>query len=357
MKTLRIGNRTIGGDAPCFIIAEGGINHNGDIRLALRLMDEAKKAGADAIKFQKRTVGDILTRQAFDAPYVGPNSYGRTYGEHRLKLELSATEWKRLIEHGRRIGILCFASAWDERSVDFLEKLGVPAYKVASADITNTPLLRYIAARQKPVFLSTGMSTMKEIDAAVKTVLRINPRLVLMHAVSAYPLDPPLANLRMIVTLRKRYPGVLIGYSGHEKSGLVISLGACLLGARVIERHFTLDRTMRGSDHTASLEPGGLSQLVEDIRKLEEAAGDGRKRIIAEERPIRAKLAKSITAAKPIRKGDVLRRSMLCMKSPGTGLPGSCMERLIGRVAKRDVPDDGQLPRESLKWPKRGSRK
>lgn len=352
IREIRIGNRIIGGDAPCFVVAEAGINHNGDIDLALKLIEEAKKAGADAIKFQKRTVRKIMTKQMFEKPYHGSNSYGQTYGEHRLRLELSESDWRRIFEHSRAAGILCFASAWDKDSVDFLEEFDIPVFKIASADLTNIPLLRYIASKQKPVILSTGMSTMEEINEAVHKILKINPQLIVMHCVSAYPFDAHLANLQMIKVLRRRYPDLVIGYSGHEKSGIVVSLGAVALGAKVIERHFTLDRHMKGSDHVASLEPHGLAELIADIRKIESALGDGMKRIYPEELPIRQKLGKSVTAARPIKKGDVITREMVTMKSPGTGLTGNYVDQLIGRVAEADITEDEQLPVEALQWPR-----
>lgn len=350
MKQISVIGRVIGGDAPCFVVAEVGINHNGDINIALKLIDEAVKAGADAIKFQKRSVHRILTKQAFDSPYNGPNSYGKTYGEHRLKLELADEEWSRIFEYSRAAGIICFASAWDEQSVDFLESFNIPMYKVPSADLTNIPLLRYIASKQKPVLLSTGMSTMEETDEAVREVLKVNSQVALMHCVSAYPLDTHLANLRTINLLQKRYPDLVIGYSGHEKSGIVVSLAAVALGAKVIERHFTLDRYMKGSDHLASLEPHGLGELIENIRKVESALGHYVKQVYTEELPNRQKLGKSVTAARLIRKGEVITRDALTMKSPGIGLKGKYLDDLVGRVAAMDIAQDGIIPIEALEW-------
>jgi len=349
--SFTVQGRWIGDDAPCFIVAEGGLNHNGDVNIALKLAAEAKRFGADAIKFQKRTIRKILTREAYDRPYVNENSYGVTYGEHREKLELSKGDWDRLFEYCRSIRLLCFASPWDEDSVDFLMSFDLPLFKVASADLTNLPLLRYIASKGCPVLLSTGMSTIDEVDVAVSTVQEINPDLGIMHCVSAYPFEAELANLRVIQTLAARYPDAVVGYSGHEKSGLVVSLAAVTLGAKIIERHFTLDHTMRGPDHAASLEVGGFSQLVESIRKVESALGDGVKRIHPFELPVRQKLAKSVTAACHIPRGTVLARDMLIMKSPGTGLSGWNMDRLSGRVAQLTLNEDEQLPPEALEWP------
>jgi len=353
MKQIRINDAIVGGDAPCFIVAEGGNNHNGDLDVALKLIEQAKAAGADAIKFQKRKVANIFTKVAFDSPYHGPNSYADTYGEHRNALELDDSKWDRIFEHSRTVGITCFASPWDEDSADFLEHHEVPAYKMASADLTNIPLLRHAASKKKPILLSTGMSTLVEIDTAVSEVLRINSQLIVMHCVSAYPFDEHMANLRMISTLKARYPDLIIGYSGHEKSGIVVSLGALALGAKVIERHFTLDRHMKGTDHIASLEPQGLQQLIGDIRKMESALGDGVKRIYDEELPIRRKLGKSVTAKRDMSKGTVLTKDELTMKSPGTGLPGYELDHFVGRVAQADIAKDYQFSVDELDWPKK----
>jgi sialic acid synthase len=349
--SFTVHGRRIGEDAPCFIVAEGGLNHNGDINIALKLAYEAKCIGADAIKFQKRNIRKILTREAFNRPYVNENSYGATYGEHREKLELSKEDWRKLFNYCRSIDLACFASPWDEDSVDFLMDFDLPLFKVGSADLTNLPLLRYIASKNRPVILSTGMSTIEEVDVAVGAVKEINPDVGILHCISAYPFDAEIANLRMIPTLAARYPDVVVGYSGHEKSGLVVSLAAVTLGAKIIERHFTLDRTMKGPDHAASLEVGGFSQLVEDIRKVESSLGDGIKRIHALELPIRQKLAKSVTAGRRIVEGSVLTREMLIMKSPGAGLSGWHLEKILGRIAQKTLEEDEQVPREALEWP------
>ena len=355
MPTIKVADRQIGDGHPGFIVAEAGLNHNGDLHIALRLIDAAKQAGADAVKFQKRTVEAILTREALDQPYAGSNSYGATYREHRLALELSNDEWRQLAEYCTRQGIIWFASPWDEESADFLESLDMPVYKIASADLTNIPLLSHVAAKGKPVIISTGMSTMEEIDAGVQAVLEHNPNLIVLHCVSAYPFEPELANLNMIPALAERFPDLVIGYSGHEKSGFVVSLGAALLGAHVIERHLTLDRTMKGPDHAASLEPHGFSQLVENVHKMEDARGDGVKRIYPEEVPIRTKLAKSVTAAQHIKRGSVITREDLTMKSPGDGLTGRFLLDLVGRVTARSIESDEQLPTEALEWPQGGN--
>jgi len=284
--TVTIGTRVIGGGRPAYVIAEIGLNHNGDVDLAKRLIDVAADAGADAVKFQKRTPEIATPEHMRDVPRETP--WGTmTYLDYRRRVEFDRAQYIEISDHALLRGLEWFASPWDVPSVAFLEELGVAAHKVASASLTDHALLRALADTGKPVILSTGMSTMAEIDAAV-SVLGTD-RLVLMHATSTYPMEPEEANLRMIPALRERFPGVPVGYSGHER-GLQISLAAVALGAVAVERHITLDRTMWGSDHAASLEPTGLTHLVRDIRVIESALGDGVKRVYPGELAPMAKL-------------------------------------------------------------------
>lgn len=281
-----IGARTIGPDKPCYVIAEIGLNHNGDVELAKQLIDVAADAGADAVKFQKRTPEISTPLHMRDQPRETP--WGMmTYLEYRYRVEFDREQYIEIGDHATLRGIDWFASPWDAPSVDFLDDLNVVAHKVASASLTDRELLERIARSGRTVILSTGMSTPEQIDRAIAVLG--TERLVLMHATSTYPLPPEEANLRAMVTLAERYPEVPVGYSGHER-GLQISLAAVALGARVVERHVTLDRTMWGSDHAASLEPRGLRQLVRDIRIIEQAMGDGVKRVFPGELAPMAKL-------------------------------------------------------------------
>ncbi|QAY73271.1 N-acetylneuraminate synthase [Agromyces protaetiae] len=286
---VRIGRHEIGDGLPVYVIAEIGLNHNGDVELAKRLIDVAAAAGAQAVKFQKRTPELATPEHMKDVPRETP--WGTmSYLEYRHRVEFGRDEYLEVARHADLAGLDWFASPWDEPSVDFLDELDVVAYKVASASVTDLPLLRRIAATGRPVILSTGMSTLAEIDEAVVTLRRAGAGdLVIMHATSSYPMPPEEANLRTIDTLRGRYEGVPIGYSGHER-GLQISIAAVALGAVAVERHITLDRTMWGSDHSASLEPQGLEHLVRDIRILEQAMGDGVKRVFPGELAPKAKL-------------------------------------------------------------------
>ena len=348
MTMVEIANRPIGDGYPCYIIAEAGVNHNGSLELAERLVDIAAQAGADAVKFQKRTVADILIAEALARPYTVPTSLGATYGEHRERLELSEEDFFALAEHARDRGITLLASAWDVRSVDFLDRLGIPAFKIASADCTNLPLIEYIARTGKPVLLSTGMSDMAEVEDAVATVRRHTDQLVLLQCTSTYPSDNDQINLRVIQTYRERF-GCVVGYSGHER-GLAPSEAAVALGASVVERHFTIDRTMIGPDHAASLEPMGLQRLVRNIRNIEKALGSPEKKMIPAERAVRDRLAKSVVARFDIPAGTKITADMLTVKGPGTGLKPSVMPLLVGVVAESPIEGDTLVPSEALKW-------
>lgn len=346
MAEIAIGHRLVGDNHPTFIIAEAGVNHQGDPDLARRLIDIAVAAGADAVKFQKRTVERILTREGLDAPYVNEHSFGGTYGEHRRQLELSEDTYWDLKRYADARGIIFLASAWDEESADFLEKLDVPAFKVASADLTNLPLLDHIARKGRPVILSTGMASQSEVDQAVEAIRSHHGDLALLQCTSTYPAAFRDLHLRVIPMYRERY-GCVVGYSGHEL-GIAIPPVAVALGARIVERHFTVDRTLRGRDHAASLEPDGLRKLVRDIRHVEEAMGSAEKVIVPDEREVRRRLAKSLVTAVPIARGQVIERPMLTTKGPGTGISPARLADVIGRRAARALEADVVLMEDDI---------
>jgi N-acetylneuraminate synthase len=284
MSTIRIGSRLVGDDQPCYIIAEIGINHNGDIDLAKRLIGIAVGAGCDAVKFQKRTVEVVYTAEELAKPRENP--FGPTNGDLKHGLEFGQEEYEEIDAFCRSVKMTWFASPWDEGSVDFLEQFHPPVYKIASASLTDDNLLRHIRRTGKPIILSTGMSTYDEIDHAVEVLGKQD--LALMHATSTYPANYDELNLRAIPTMSGRY-GVPIGYSGHE-TGIPTSVCAASLGACCVERHITMDRAMWGSDQAASLEPNGINRLVRDIRLWEQSRGDGIKRVYEREVPIIKKL-------------------------------------------------------------------
>lgn len=285
MTTVPIAGRAVGPGEPVYVIAEIGINHNGDLDLAMRLVQAAHDAGCDAVKFQKRTPEVCVPRDQWDIERDTP--WGRmTYIDYRYRLEFDLEQYRAIDARCRELGIDWFASCWDEPSVDLIASLDVPAFKVASASLTDDALLRHTAAVGVPVIASSGMSTMEQIDHAM-TVLP-EGRTLLAHSTSSYPCPPDELNLAMITTLRSRFD-VPIGYSGHE-TGLATTVAAVALGATFIERHLTLDRAMWGTDQAASVEPGGLIKLVEDVRKVERALGDGVKRVYESELGPMAKL-------------------------------------------------------------------
>lgn len=270
----------------CVVVAEIGQNHQGDLEIAKELIRQAKICGADAVKSQKRDIRSLLTPEEYRRPYESPHSFGATYGEHREALELSGGEFAELILFARKLGIEFFASPWDVRSAELLNRLGMRLFKVPSACVTNLPLLRTLAAFKKPLILSTGMSTLEEIDRAMEILQGCE--VALLQCTSAYPCAFEDIHLRVLETLRCRY-GVPVGLSGHHR-GIAVDAAAVALGARILERHFTLDRTMKGSDHAASLEPPGLARLVRDVRAVERALGSPEKRVLSCEVPAMEKL-------------------------------------------------------------------
>ena len=283
-RVVRIAGRPVGSGHPCFVTAEIGINHNGDVGVAKRLIDVAVAAGCDAVKLQKRTVEAVYSREELDKPRESP--FGTTNRALKLGLEFGRPEYEEIDRYCRERGILWFASCWDEASADFIESFEPPCFKIPSALLTHDTLLRHHRGFGRPVLLSTGMSTMEEIRHAVEI---LGPDdLVVMHCTSTYPSRPEELNLTVIQTLQKEF-SCPIGYSGHEV-GLQTSVAAVVLGASALERHITLDRAMWGSDQAASIEPHGLARLVRDVRVIEKAMGDGRKRVYESERQALAKL-------------------------------------------------------------------
>jgi N-acetylneuraminate synthase len=284
MQPVKIGNRLVGPDSPTFIIAEIGINHNGDVEIAKKLISAAVGAGCDAVKFQKRTVEVVYSPEELAKPRENP--FGPTNGDLKRGLEFGQGEFAEIDRFCRSLGILWFASCWDEGSVDFLARFDPPCYKIASASLTDDALLRHHRRLNKPIILSTGMSTLEQVDHAVGVLGKED--LILMHTTSTYPSKIEELNLRVIPALKARY-GIPVGYSGHEV-GIYTTLVAMVLGACAVERHITLDRAMWGSDQAASVEPHGIARLVKDIRAAELALGDGLKKVYDSEKPIIQKL-------------------------------------------------------------------
>lgn len=283
---VKIGEHWIGGGRPTYIVAEIGINHNGSLETVCELIEAAADAGCDAVKFQKRTVDRVYTEEELARPRE--SVFGHTNGDLKRGLELDGEGYDYIASLCSFHCLDWFASPWDMDSVDFLEEYRPLAYKIASASITDTELVGYIASTGKPIIMSTGMSTLEQIDEAVNIIQRCGDQLILMHCVSTYPSDNSQLNLRCIESLRQRY-GVPVGYSGHEH-GLATTVAAVAMGACMVERHLTLDRSLWGSDQSASIEPHAFKRLVRDIRAVESALGDGVKQVLPEEVTIAAKL-------------------------------------------------------------------
>lgn len=283
-NSIKIGNKKIGIGEPCFVIAEIGINHNGSIDIAKKLIDNAVRAGCDAVKFQKRTIEIVYTKE--ELAKERPSVFGKTNGDLKRGLEFGKKEYKEIDSYCKSKGIIWFASCWDEKSVDFIEGFDVPAYKIASASLTDDDLLKYTRKTGKPILLSTGMSTLDEISHAIDVLGKDN--LILFHCTSTYPSDAGEINLKAIPDFIKRFD-IPIGYSGHER-GITPSILAVAYGAVAVERHITIDRTLWGSDQAASLEYEGLARMVRDIKQIPTWCGDGKKIVYEREKPIIKKL-------------------------------------------------------------------
>ncbi|MBA4357185.1 MAG: N-acylneuraminate-9-phosphate synthase [Desulfovibrio sp.] len=343
--TTRSGQR-IGQGQPCFIVAEVGNNHQGDMGHARRMIEEAAKAGVQAVKFQKRHMESLLTRVGREAPYCGPNSFGPTYGAHRLALELDVAQMAELKALTESLGLVFFASAWDEVSLDEMLGLDVELLKVCSADLVNVPLLRRVAATRLPVILSTGMSSLEDIDAAVSLVRSQHDELVLLHCNSTYPCIEAQIGLPVMDTLRERYK-LPVGYSGHER-GLAPSVAAVALGACVVERHVTLDKNQVGTDHKVSLEPAELATLVRMIREVEDSMILKGKKVFPEELAAAKKLRKCMVFSRDLPAGHVLAPADLTTRSPLDGISPVHWDEVLGAVLMRPVKHEEPLQWETL---------
>jgi sialic acid synthase len=346
-RTLTIAGKEIADDGDCYVIAELGHNHQGSVATARQMLEEVWRCGADAVKLQKRDNRTLFTREFFDKPYDNENSFGSTYGTHREALEFGRSEFEELIAYAGELGLCCFATAFDRPSVDFLADLDLPVYKVASADLTNTPLLRHVAQVGKPVILSTGAATIDDVRRAHETVSEHNDQVALLQCTAGYPAAWDELDLRVISTYRELFPEAVVGFSSHD-NGIAMAVAAYVLGARIVEKHFTLNRAMRGTDHAFSLEPQGLRKLVRDLRRTRLALGDGTKRMYASEAAPAMKMSKKLVAARDLPAGHVLCEDDVAAKSPGDGMPPYELDRLVGRTLRHPVIADEPLTFEIL---------
>jgi len=335
---LRIGQRMVGDGHPTFVIAEAGVNHNGSIELARQLIDIAAEAGADAVKFQMRDAAELYREGVVDD--MSGEDIGFQYIMHLIKsCELTPTQYGDLAAYAASKRLMFLCTPWDRRSVDVLDEIGVPAFKTASADLTNLQLLEAVLAKGKPVIVSTGMSTMAEIETTVRFLRERDAAFALLHCNSAYPTAFKDVNLRFMQTLRARFD-CLVGYSGHEL-GIAVSSASVVAGACIIERHFTLDRTMRGPDHAMSLEPTGLKKLVRDVRHVEQSLGTGVRSMSRGEYMNRKVLGKSVVATRDLAPGDLITPDACAIKSPANGLSPQRVQELYGRAVRRPIRSGG----------------
>jgi N,N'-diacetyllegionaminate synthase len=337
MQNIQVANKLIGPGQPVFVIAETGVNHNGDLKMARALIDVAVEAGADAVKFQTFRADRLATPDAPKAEYqLQTTGDAESQFEMLRRLELSADAHRELQSYCNERGIIFLSTPFDEEAVDLLDELGVPAFKISSGDLTNSPLLEHVASKGKPVILSTGMSELSELIEAVSVLNSVgceNP--VLLHCVSNYPADPAEVNLRAMQTMRSAFD-VPVGFSDHTE-GIDVALAAVAMGACVIEKHFTLDRALPGPDHRASLEPAELRELVRSIRRVETALGSGRKVPTASEIETAKVARRSLVAAHDIPAGATLERDMVVMRRPGTGMSPAMLDTLLDRQVTRDI--------------------
>jgi len=346
-RTLEIDGREISDHSACFVIAEIGHNHQGDVERCKELFDAAKRAGVSAVKLQKRDNLALFTRAAYDKPYENENSFGATYGEHRSALEFEWDAYQELKQYAKELDLCFFATAFDMPSTDFLAELDVPAIKVASGDLKSIQLLEYVAQLQKPMVVSTGAAELDDVRRAYDAIMAINPRLCLLQCTAAYPPAFEQLDLRVIDTYRREFPEVVVGFSGHD-SGIAMSVVAYTLGARVVEKHFTLNRAMKGTDHAFSLEPAGMTKLVRDLRRAREAMGDGQKKCYPTEVQPGIKMGKKIVARRDLPAGHVLVADDLTMKSPGDGLYPYQLSEVVGRTLLRPRRADDDISLDIL---------
>lgn len=351
MDKIKIDDKLIGEGEPCFIIAEAGVNHNGDMDIARRLIDAAAKAGADAIKFQSFVTEELITNDAPKANYQVKTT-GESGSQFKMlkELEISADEQAVLKSYCEERNTIYLCTPYEYKSIDLLDRMGVAAFKIASTDTTNIPFLRYIANKSRPVLLSTGMSTLGEVEQAIETLRKagLDGKIVILHCTSEYPAPISEINLQAIRTMQETF-GAPVGFSDHT-SDINVSSWAVAVGACVIEKHFTLNRNMIGPDHKASIEPDELSILVRNIRNLEVAMGDGIKRVMPSELQNKPFMQKSLVALRNISAGEIITPDDLICKRPGFGLDPSWFDRVVGRRPAKDILKNEVLTLASVDW-------
>lgn len=340
--------RWVGDDCPCFVVAEIGQNHQGDIEIAKKLIQCAKECEVDCVKFQKTNIQSRFTQEVLNRPYKSVNSWGETYGKHREKIELTEQNFLELNQYSNSLGIYFTASGMDKPSIDFLNSLNVPFFKIGSADTTNLPLLKHASKYKKPLVISTGMTSSENVIKMYDEISQLNQCLAIMQCTSSYPTTPNEVNLNIIKTYADLFPKAVIGYSGHE-IGIEISVAAVAVGAKILERHITLDHSLKGSDHAASLEPNELKQLVTEVRRIEDAMGSFKKEIQDSERPCYEKLGKTVVANKFLPRGTIIKEDMINVKvATKKGCDPIIFYDLIGKILKKDYKEEESIMPEDI---------
>ena len=347
MRIFKIDKKIITDKSDCFVIAEIGNNHMGNFNIAKKMIKKAKESGVDAVKLQKRNNKKLFTKKMYSTIYNSENSYGKTYGEHRDFLEFNFNQYKDLKSFSEDLGLIFFATPFDFESVDFLEKLDIPMYKIGSGDLTNTPLIKYVNQINKPIIFSTGGGDMKDVERAYLATKK-NKNVAILQCTSSYPCLPEDINLNVIKSFRNKFPKNIIGLSDHL-SGISSSLAAYMLGARIIEKHFTLNRAWKGTDHSFSLEPGGLKKLVSYLRDAKLFLGTEKKLKSKKEKGPIYKMAKKLVAAKDLRKGQILTLKDIAIKSPNDGVAPYEIDKFIGKRINKDIKSEQNLNFKDIK--------
>ena len=331
-----------------FVIAEIGHNHKGSVEIAKEMFVAAKECGADAVKLQKRNNKSLFTNEMFNQAYDHPNSYGKTYGKHRDYLELSKKEFLILKKLAKKLDIEFICTPFDFESVDFLKDVGISAYKIASADLINTPLQERLAKHKKPIFLSTGGGNYNDVERAYKNITKINKKLAILHCTASYPAEFEDMNLNILRVLKKKYKNCIIGLSDHE-NGIDAASIAFMLGARIFEKHFTLDRSWKGTDHSFSLEPQGLKKMIRNLNRISVMLGSSQKKLLKSEINPMYKMQKSLVASKDLKKGLKLEMKHISIKSPGGGMKPYELKNIINKKLNKDIKKDEKINKKFLK--------
>lgn len=346
-RQLTIADDIISESSDCYVIAEIGHNHQGDLEKAKNLFRDAKECGAHAVKLQKRDNRSLYTAAMYNKPYENENSFGNTYGEHREFLEFGKHEYQELKHYAQALDITFFSTAFDIPSADFLAELEMPAYKIASGDLKNIPLIKHVAQFQKPIIISTGGGSLEDIQRVYDAIMPLNPQLAFLQCTACYPAQAEEMNLRVISTLREHFPDVVVGLSDHY-NGIAMTVAAYVLGARIIEKHFTLNHTAKGTDHALSLEPIGMRKMVRDLQRTRLALGDGIKQVYPTEKSAVLKMGKSLVAATDLPSGHRLTYADIAMKSPGDGIPPFELDHIVGSVLRKPLAADTVISPEHL---------